>query len=291
MRHIVSLLALSLALACTSPVVEGPGPIVGPGGARPGEAGLVEALGDAAVVVLGEIHDNPVHHARQARLVEALEPRGLAFEMVPEGSEEGIAVFRAQGGPPGEVGPAIGWERLGWPDWELYAPIFQAAPAAYVAGGAPPRAKVRLAARRGAAAAWGAGAGEIGLDRALDSETRHRLENDMIAAHCELIPRPAARAMIEAQRFKDARLAEAALRALERGGAPVALITGNGHARTDLGVPAYVRRLAPDLEVVSVGMIELPAGTDPVAAARALPYDYVWFSAPRERGDPCEELR
>ena len=273
------------------PAEEPPGPIIGPDGARLSEAELVGELGEARVVVLGEIHDNPVHHARQARLVRALGPGGLAFEMVPEGSEEGVAVFQAQGAAPGEIGPAIGWERLGWPDWELYAPIFRAAPDAYIAGGAPARAEVQLAAQSSAAAAWGAGADDLGLDQALADETRRRLVEEMVAAHCDQIPRQTALAMIEAQRFKDAHLAKAVLRALARGGAPAVLITGNGHARTDLGVPAYLRRLAPEVEVLSVGQIELPAGADPGAAAGALSYDYVWFSEPHERGDPCEAFR
>jgi uncharacterized iron-regulated protein len=279
-----------LAAACTLLGPEPPGAIVGPGGARLDEAGLVAALAGADVVVLGEVHDNPVHHARQARLVRALAPAGIAFEMVPAGSEEGIRVFRAQGGRPAEIGPAIGWERMGWPDWELYAPIFEAAPAAYVAGGGPAHAKVREAARAGAAAAWGAGAAAAGLDRPIDAALRRELEDEMIAAHCDRLPRKAAAAMVEAQRFKDAHLAEAVLRARRQGGGLVVLITGNGHARSDRGVPAYLARLAPGLKVVSVGMIERPAGAESAAEARGLPYDYVWFSAPHRRGDPCAAL-
>ncbi|HUF87230.1 MAG TPA: ChaN family lipoprotein [Thermohalobaculum sp.] len=288
MRRILACLALAFTAACALPGGEAAHPIIGPGGARLSEAELVEALGAAQVVVLGEVHDNAVHHARQARLVRALGPAGLAFEMVPEGSEEGIAVFRAQGGAPAEIGPAIGWERLGWPDWALYSPVFEAAPDAYIAGGGPARAEIRVAVAKGAAAAWGAGSDAVGLDSPPDAETRRRLEDEMIAAHCDRIARLTARAMLEAQRFKDARLAEAALRALERGGGRAILVTGNGHARTDRGAPAYLRSLAPGIAVASVGMIELPLGADPLAQARGLPFDYVWFSDPHRRGDPCE---
>jgi hypothetical protein len=65
------------------------------------------------------------------------------------------------------------------------------------------------------------------------------------------------------------------------------LITGNGHARTDRGAPAYLRLVTPRLTVLSVGMIELERGVDPGVAARRLPFDYVWFSEPIERADPC----
>jgi SAM-dependent methyltransferase len=78
----------------------------------------------------------------------------------------------------------------------------------------------------------------------------------MIAAHCNMLPREAAGGMVEAQRLRDARFAAAAFRAFAAGGGQRAvLITGNGHARTDRGVPAYLKRVAPEVRVVSVGML------------------------------------
>jgi hypothetical protein len=65
------------------------------------------------------------------------------------------------------------------------------------------------------------------------------------------------------------------------------LITGNGHARGDRGVPAYLRLAKPEAKVLSVGMIELQPGADPAAAARGLPFDYIWLSDPAKREDPC----
>ena len=288
MRRILACIALSLATGCASVAPESPGVIIDPGGAVLTEAELAAALEQAQIVVLGEVHDNPVHHARQARLVRQLQPRGIAFEMVPGASEEGIQVFLAQGGRRGDIGPAIGWDRLGWPDWRLYAPIFEAAAGAYIAGGGTARSEIRVAIEGSAAIAYGAGAGDLGLDRPLDPATRIEIEDEMIAAHCNKLPRQAAGGMVEAQRLRDARFAAAARRALSAGGGGRAvLITGNGHARTDRGAPAYLRLVTPQLTVLSVGMIELERGVDPGAAARRLPFDYVWFSEPIERADPC----
>jgi len=174
---------LALTAACAGLVPEGPGVILRPGGGGATEGTLVAELARADVVVLGEVHDNPVHHARQARLVQALAPAGLAFEMVPEASEEGVQVFLSQGGARGAIGPAIGWERLGWPDWDAYAPIFDAAPRAYIAGGGVSRRQVRQALQLGAAAAFGAGASEIGLTQPFTPEVRTAVEDEMIAAH------------------------------------------------------------------------------------------------------------
>jgi hypothetical protein len=170
----------------------------------------------------------------------------------------------------------------------MYEPIFKAAKGAYVAGGGVARTDLRLAMRTGAIVAYGRGAAGLGLAQPLDPATRTEIEDEMIAAHCNMLPREAAGGMVEAQRLRDARFAAAAFRAFAAGGGQRAvLITGNGHARTDRGVPAYLRRAEPGLKVLSVGMFELAPGADPVAAASGLPYDYIWFSDPVERADPC----
>ncbi len=288
LRRILACIALLLATGCASLAPERPGVIIGPGGAVLSEAGLVVVLKQAQIVVLGEVHDNRVHHARQARLVRQLRPQGIAFEMVPGASEEGIQVFLTEGGARGAIGPAIGWNRMGWPDWKTYAPVFEAAPGAYIAGGGALRSEIRLAIEDGAASAYGAGASNLGLDRPLEPAVQIELEDEMIAAHCNKLPRPAAAGMVEGQRLRDARFATATLRALSRGGGGRAvLITGNGHARNDRGVPAYLRLTKPEVKVLSVGMIELTPGADAAAAAEGLPFDYIWLSDPAKRTDPC----
>lgn len=288
MRRTLACIALLLVTSCTSVAPERPGAIIGPNGTIITEPELVAALMQAQIVVLGEVHDNPVHHARQARLVRQLRPQGIAFEMVPAASEEGIQVFLAQGGARGAIGPAIGWSKLGWPDWKIYAPIFEAAPGAYVAGGGALRSELRMASEGGAASVYGAGAGALGLDRPLEPAVQVEIEDEMIAAHCNKLPRSAAVGMVEAQRLRDARFAAATRRAFSKGGGGRAvLITGNGHARDDRGVPAYLRLTEPGLKVLSVGMIELERGADPGSAAHGLPFDYIWFSDPAKRADPC----
>jgi len=260
-------------------------------GARLTEAELASALAEANIVILGEIHDNPLHHLRQARLVRQLQPQGIAFEMIPAASEEGIQVFLAEGGVPERIGPAIGWKRLGWPKWKTYAPIFAAAPGAYIAGGGVAREDLLVAGEIGAAAAYGPGAWKVGLGRPLDGKLRAALEDEMMAAHCSRLPREVAAQLVEAQRLRDASFAVAVLRALAAsGGTRAVLITGDGHARTDRGVPAYLRVAVPELKVLSVGMLELPPDADPIATARDQPYDFVWFSAPVSRDDPCAQF-
>jgi hypothetical protein len=58
------------------------------------------------------------------------------------------------------------------------------------------------------------------------------------------------------------------------------VITGNGHARRDQGMPAVLAQAMPDLSVLSVGQLEGSAGAAP-------PFDR-WIVTPiLPREDPC----
>jgi uncharacterized iron-regulated protein len=249
---------------------------------------LVSRLGEADVIIIGELHDNAAHHLTQAWLVGQIKPAGIAFEMIPEASEEGVAVFLENGGVPGEIGPAIGWERIGWPDWDIYRPIFEAWTPEVYTGGAPGRATARKAIRQGAAKVMEDSRFVPVLQTALDAETQSAMEDEMVASHCGHLPKSAAPGMVEAQRLRDASFAAAVLRARAAGDGQTVLITGNGHARTDRGVPEYLAEVAPELKVVSVGLLESdidPTRLDGDFAGQ--PFDYVWFTRPADRDDPC----
>ncbi len=252
---------------------------------------LAERLEASDIVILGEVHDNPAHHLAQAWLVGRLRPSGLAFEMIPRASEAGIGVLLDQGGSPAEIGPAIGWERLGWPDWDIYRPIFEAWRAQAYAGGGLPRQALNDAADSGAAAIVTDRRFAPALAVPFDPAIQASVEDEMVAAHCDMLPRTAAPRMVEVQRLRDASFASAALRARARAGGQVVLITGNGHARTDRGVPVYLHAVAPELRVASVGLLETEPQATTLDDLRALPYDYVWFTAPAERPDPCAAFR
>jgi uncharacterized iron-regulated protein len=262
------------------------------GGAPIGWDALVARLREADVVILGELHDNAEHHGAQAWVVSQLRPAGLAFEMIPEASEEGVAVFLEDGGAPAEIGPAIGWKRLGWPDWALYRPIFTASGAKVFTGGGTGRGPARRAIRDGAAAVIGDDRFMPVLATDLDAPTQTAMEDEMVASHCGHLPKSAAPGMVEAQRLRDASFAAAVLRARERSGGQVVLITGNGHARIDRGVPVYLAEVAPELSILSVGLVETEEEPSALGAdGLTLPFDFVWHTSPAEREDPCAVFR
>ncbi|MCX7644545.1 MAG: ChaN family lipoprotein [Rhodobacteraceae bacterium] len=240
-------------------------------------------LPPAEVVVLGEVHDNPAHHANQAAAVAALAPAALVFEMLTPA--QAGRVTPALRGDAAALGAALEWEASGWPDFAMYHPIFTAAPGAAVYGAAFGRAEVARAVREGAASVFGAEAARFGLDRALAPEDLAARLAEQAEAHCDALPAEMLPGMVEAQRLRDAGLARAALQALAETGGPVAVIAGNGHARTDRGMPWHLAVAAPEVTILAVGQFEAPP-EEP-----APPYDLWLVTPPAAREDPCAVFR
>ena len=250
--------------------------------AREIDAADLYDLPAADVVLLGEVHDNPVHHAHQAIAVEALDPSAVVFEMLSP--DQAARVTPRLLASEEALGAVLGWEASGWPGFSMYYPIFVAAGDAAIVGAAAPRAEVRAAAEAGAGAVFGAGAARFGLDAPLPAPQQMLREAGQLMAHCNALPSEALPGMVEAQRLRDAWLARAALAALEETGGPVVVITGNGHARRDWGVPGLLEVAAPDVEVLALGQFEDAAEADP-------PFDLWLVTDPVERPDPCAAFR
>src|SRR5437016_8343591 len=96
------------------------------------EDALVARLVSSRFVLLGERHDNPDHHALQAKLIRAMVEAGrrpaVGFEML--GTDDAPAIVRYLARSPKDaagLGDAVKWSRSGWPEWRFYQPIAQAA--------------------------------------------------------------------------------------------------------------------------------------------------------------------
>ena len=228
----------------------------------------------ADIVVLGEIHDSAEAHARQAELVEALEPSALVFEMLSPAQVAGAAgVDRSDAAA---LGGALDWDEAAWGPFDAYAPIFAAAPDAALHGAALPRE---------ALSAIVAGEEEPGgRVPPLGDDLRAVLEAEQDAAHCGMLPPELLPGMVDAQRARDRHFADVALDAWTVNGPPVVVIAGTGHARTDVGVPAMIAFTDPQLSVWALGQVE---GEVPEDA----PFDSVEVVPAVERGDPCEAFR
>ena len=238
----------------------------------------LERLPDADVVILGEVHDNPAHHENQARVLAALRPAAVVFEMLTPAQAGRVTAENRR--DRAALAAALGWADSGWPDFAMYHPLFTAAPGARIFGGDLPRETVRRAMAEDPAAIFGAGAADYGLDRPLPAAEQAAREALQMAAHCDALPAEMLPGMVAAQRLRDAVLARAVVGAMEATGGPVAVITGNGHADPARGIPAALAAARPDLEVLTVVQLEAPPAETPDT-------DFWVVTAPAERPDPC----
>jgi len=246
---------------------------------------VVAAVSSANYIAIGERHDNPDHHRLQAELVAALKPAGLAFEMIPRALEDTANSARANGASGDELKDALNWSESGWPDWSLYAPIFEAAPTAYVAGGGLSKAELGAVYASGASGVGEALAARYHLGEPLPDAIQVEMLDEQFFAHCEMIDRTKLGAMVEVQRTWDAAYAEAWWRAGKAGGGRSILICGNAHARLDRGAPAYLSRAFPSAKIASIGMLE--DGDDKLSGT----YSVTMTAPAPEREDPCEQMR
>ncbi len=230
------------------------------------------------VLILGEVHDNPAHHEAQADMVAAFAPRALVFEMLTP--EQADAVTQDNRRDRAALAEALDWEASGWPDFGYYHPIFTAAPEARIFGAQVPREAARKVFEDGPGAVFSGDAAAYGLTDPLPEEEQATREAMQMEAHCDALPEAVLPGMVAVQRLRDAELALGVMRAIEATGGPVAVITGNGHARRDWGVPSYLARVAPGLEVRVIGQTE---------DGRALDggFDEVLSSPMIAREDPC----
>lgn len=231
----------------------------------------------ADVVVLGEIHDNPTHHAHQARAVAALRPTALVFEML---TADQAARMPESLPDAATLAATLQWNAQGWPDFALYYPIFAAAPTARVYGAEIPRDMARKAFDTGIAAQFGPEAAAYGLTRDLAPADQSLREAEQMEAHCNALPPDLLPGMVAVQRLRDAALARAVVQALAETGGPVAVITGNGHARRDQGLAVPLALVSPNLTLLTLAQFEATAPESP-------PYD-LWLTTPAPpREDPC----
>ncbi len=266
------------------------------------EAALTAAVAAADFVALGEVHDNPDHHLLQTRLVRAITAAGrrpaLAFEMLDANQQAAVDASLAKAArDPDALGKAVEWAKSGWPEFQLYRPIFAAGLEAGLPIVAANLSKPELKELRAK--------GREALDAALEvrlareepfSETaRAALRTEMEESHCGEVPESRLERLVLVQRARDARMAERMVTAgAERG---AILIAGKGHARNDRAVPAIVAKDAPGKKVVAVAFAEVDEGeSDPAAygegeGGRPAPYDFVVFTPAAAREDPCESMR
>ena len=294
--------------------------VVDASGVRLDPVGLLKRARSARYVLLGEVHDNALHHQLRAVLLRLLlsdgVPTTVVFEQIDrqhsaalQGAAERAVADAALHGTALDVEPVIDagqFARKGW-GWPLHRPLFVAAlgTRATLAGGNLSRAEASAVVRGGIDAAPADVRGVVDsadsrpTGTGWTSQQQAVLLHEVDVGHCGALPAPMLAPMALAQRARDAALALSMVDAMKRlpALARVVLIAGNGHLRRDIGVPHYLRALAErDAEpgatpprVMGVAFMERSEDGTPDQPDGT--QDEVWFTPRAERADPCASFK
>jgi uncharacterized iron-regulated protein len=235
---------------------------------------LVAAIGSHDVVLLGEVHDNVAQHALRAQVLRRWIERGarpaLLMEQFDRERQPELDRALAQPGASADTVIAAAGAVQGW-QWPLYRPYVQLA----IDFGLPIIAAnvSRADARRAVAD----GLQALGFDPNVPADIVEAQSREIVESHCGQLNASDARSLVAAQVARDQFMA----RAVE-GAAPRAavLLAGNGHVRSDIGVPRW---LSPATRGRSVAIGLLEPGT-PSERPR---FDVSVMTREQVRPDPC----
>ena len=279
---------------------------------------VASMMDGGGVLILGEVHDNPIHHRIRAAFIRSARgskpdgPTGdfgrraraaaIVFEHLRADQAAALGKLQAKDGTPlvtiaDEWLAALEWDKSGWPDKAMFKPLFEEVIAGKhpVYPAEPARGTVRDIARQGFQAVDGEEIKRLKLDKPLSAPLQNALLDELEASHCGLMPRTAFGKMAEAQRYRDAHYAAVIDAAAETHKSGVVLLAGNGHVRRDRGVPYYLAMRGK--QAFAVALVEVEDGkTNPDAYIERGPdgspiYDAILFTTRAERKDPCEEMR
>ncbi len=250
---------------------------------------LTQAMMREPIVLLGEVHDNVAQHALRAQALAQMLARGarpaIAFEQFDRERQEAVDQARRL---PGDTASRV--SRVieaaggrGW-NWNLYRPYVALAldKNLPIVAANLSRAQAMHIARDGVGAVFDAGQrAALGLN-AIAQDVQSAQEREIEQGHCGRVPREALPALALAQIARDAVLAQAITAYFDRG---VVLLTGNGHARRDIGVMRHLSA-SDRARAVSIGLLE----DDGRAAEQAAHFDVAFRTPVQERADPCANI-
>jgi uncharacterized iron-regulated protein len=236
----------------------------------------------AAIFLLGEVHDNPVGHARRFDLIKAKVQAGWrpAIAMEQFDRERQADLDRAMATcANADCVIASASSSARW-EWPLYKPVIGLAldyklklVAANLA-----RADASKVMRDGFAAVLDDGViASYGLDQPLPARLVDAQAQAIREGHCNKLPESMVGAMVRAQVARDVVMAQALAAHASHG---AILLAGNGHVRLDAGVPQWLQRHG-SVRVVSIGYVE---------SAGSGPYDESVNVFPHPRPDPCAKF-
>jgi uncharacterized iron-regulated protein len=276
-RTLVVLLAAALlACACALPVERN----------RPADADaerVLAAIGSRSIVLLGEVHDNAAQHAirEQAlrRWIEGGARPALLMEQFDREQQDELDRALARPGATADAviasaaavsaRPSQGWH---WPFYRPYVALAIEYRLPIVAANVS-RADARRVISEGLLA--------LGFDPDVPPDVAVGQANEIVDGHCGQLDAADARRLVPAQVARDQFMA----RMIERAGPrAVVLLAGNGHVRSDIGVPRWLKPATRERSI-SIGLLESPASVE------SMRFDRVLSTPEQPRADPCAAPR
>jgi len=241
----------------------------------------VRALQTADIILIGETHDHPQHHLIQADIIRRLKPKSVAFEMLNETQEvNGLGLKN-----PSTWDHVLAWSKRGWPDFEIYRPVFEATleVGAQIIAAHPNPETLRPLKLGGELPSLLRT--KMRLDQPLPPKQQAALVKEIQQAHCGHASPVLVKAMVSAQRLKDTWMAHSILDSPK----PIILIVGRGHVNMDRGIPWAMKHLQPNhefkLKVLSLAPKSVVKSRQPI-------HDVIEVQVKAHRNDdPCERFR
>ena len=260
------------------------------------ETELLERILDGKYLLLGEHHDNLQHHQHQASIISYLYEKqrhaSVSFEMITSTQHDLLQQHLWQ--TTDDFISILNREKNSWEYTEFYKNVFDTTLRAGFDIHPANLPKKQLM-------AYAMQKEEIPNDiqqiidvAPFSDQQKTSLQNEIIAAHCNLISADSSSPMLSIQRIRDAVMSLSLLKS--QSNMPV-LIAGASHIRKDRGVPFYLSRQELKGKVITLAFVEVQQEKTQISdyherwGSQQLPFDYAWFTPAVDRGDPCEQLR
>lgn len=258
------------------------------------EVELLSRITKADVLLLGETHGNPQHHAIQLKLLLARLKSGarpaLMMEQLNAENQSELDLALA-GSKRDEVLDKVN-ALIKFSNAHDYQPLLTSAvdnKLPIIAANIVTQ-KLQPAVWRGYDAYDADEIKRLAVEEVWNEKRQQYLATHMGGAHCGKLRDELRLGLSRSQRLKDALMVDNAVASIPRG---IIAIVGSSHARRDIGLPLYFAARNPETHILSIGIMEVNESvTDPKhyladSATGEVPFDLVWFTARVAREDPC----
>jgi uncharacterized iron-regulated protein len=252
----------------------------------------------ADVLLLGETHDNSLHHELQMRLLKARIASGahpaLMMEQLDIDSQSSID-HALTGNNRTKVLDNVS-KLIEFKDWRMYRPFLAIAYDYKL-----PVIAANISSEHLQPVIWDGFAAydakelkRLDVEQVWNDKRQQYLVMHMGGAHCDQLKDELRAGLSRGQRLRDALMVDSAIASIGRG---VVGILGSSHARRDVGLPIYFAARAPGAQIFSVAFVEVapgktnPGDYDSDSATGDAPFDAIWFTPSIARSDPCADIK